>query len=206
LVPVELAGRGKRIFDPLYNTLEEAVDDSFQMISEDLEKMPYAFFGHSMGGIISYELACKTRKENLPEPVHIFFSGRGAPHIPYDEDEELFYDLPDDQFKAKIMELGGTPREFFEHPELLEVIMPLMRSDFKIAETYTHTSKIIPFNFDISVFIGKDEDVNPEQMHGWKDINNKLLSVYYFNGTHFFINDETERIIKIINNTLFHHN
>ena len=59
LRPVELAGRGRRIYDPLYQSIEEAVDDVYQLISPELAKGPYAFFGHSMGGIIAYELAYK---------------------------------------------------------------------------------------------------------------------------------------------------
>jgi medium-chain acyl-[acyl-carrier-protein] hydrolase len=154
-----------------------------------------------MGGIIAYELAIKIKKNNLPEPVHIFFSGRGAPHIP-DEDEELYYLLPDDQFKDKIIDLGGTPKEFFEHPELLEVLLPMIKSDFKIAETYKYTGEVFPLDYDISVFIGKDEEVTAEQMHGWKEITRKICTIHYFEGDHFFINDEMEKIVKIINNTL----
>ena len=101
---VELAGRGKRIYDPLYQSIEEAVNDVYSKISHELTKGPYAIFGHSMGGIIAYELAYKIRDNHLPEPLHIFFSGRGAPHIP-DEDEEWWHHLPDDEFKEKTMAL-----------------------------------------------------------------------------------------------------
>ncbi|NIM14920.1 MAG: thioesterase [Candidatus Aminicenantes bacterium] len=200
---VELAGRGKRIYDPPYNSIEEAVDDVFNLISEELAKGPYAFYGHSMGGIIAYELAYKIRDNNLPEPLHIFFSGRGAPNIPC-EDDEMYHLLPEDEFREKIIELGGTPKEFFDHLELLEVLLPMLRSDFKIAETYEHNGEIKPLDYDITVFIGKEEEVNAEQMHGWREHTNKVCTIYYFAGEHFFIHDETEQIVRIINNTLLH--
>ena len=100
------------------------------------------------------------------------------------------------------MELGGTPKEFFEHPELLEVLLPTLRSDFAIAETYESSAEIKPFDFDINVLIGKDEDVSAEQMHGWKDHTKRLCTMYYFDGGHFFINEKTEEIVGIINNTV----
>ncbi|MGE5342761.1 MAG: thioesterase II family protein [Candidatus Omnitrophota bacterium] len=201
LRPVELAGRGKRIYDPLYQSIDEAIDDIYQLIKNDLHKSPFAFFGHSMGGIIAYEMAIKLKANNMPEPSHIFFSGRGAPHVP-SEDEEMYYILPDDQFREKILELGGTPKEFFEHPELMEVLLPMLRSDFKIAETYKYTDEIVTLNHDITVFIGKDEDVSAQQMHGWKDLTTQKCTIHYVEGGHFFINEKTEYIIKTINNTL----
>ena len=201
LHPVELAGRGKRIYDPLYQSIEEAVNDIYSKISPELKDGAYALFGHSMGGIIAYELAYKIRDNHLPEPLHVFFSGRGAPHIP-DEDEEWWHNLPDDEFKEKILELGGTPKEFFEHPELLEVLLPMLRSDFKIAETYQHNGEVKPLDYDISVFIGKEEDISAERIHGWRIHTQHLCSVHYFEGEHFFIHEKTDRIVNIINHTL----
>jgi medium-chain acyl-[acyl-carrier-protein] hydrolase len=198
---IELAGRGKRIYEPQYQSIEEMVDDVYNIISSELEHGPYAFFGHSMGGIIAYELAYKVRENQLPEPLHIFFSGRGAPHI-HNEDDETYYHLPDEEFKEKILELGGTPKEFFEHPELLEVLLPMIRSDFRIAETYEHSGKVKPLNHDITVFIGKDEEVNAEQMHGWREHTQNVCSIRYFEGDHFFINEETKSVVNIVNHTL----
>ena len=202
MFPVELAGRGKRIYDPLYNSIEEAIEDCYNIIFGELDKGPYAFFGHSMGGIIAYELAYKIRDNKLPEPVHIFFSGRGAPNVPDEDEEELYYNLPDEEFKEKIIELGGTPKEFFDHPELMEMLLPMLRCDFKIAETYEHDGEIKPLDYDITVFIGKEEDVSAAQIHGWREHTKELCTVHYFEGEHFFLNEKRERVVSIINNTL----
>ncbi|MCU0287008.1 MAG: thioesterase domain-containing protein, partial [Acidobacteria bacterium] len=98
LVPLDLAGRGRRIYDPLYDSIAEAVEDIYNMIEKQLEDVPYSFFGHSMGGIMVYELAQKIRNLQRPQPIHIFIAGRGAPDIP-GEDEKIFHKLPEDQFK-----------------------------------------------------------------------------------------------------------
>jgi surfactin synthase thioesterase subunit len=201
LRPVELAGRGKRIYDPLYQSVQEAVEDVYSMLSGECGNGPYAIFGHSMGAIIGYELACKFRENGLPAPIHLFFSGRGAPGVPY-EDEDMYHLLPEDQFKEKVIELGGTPQEFFDHPELLEVLLPLLRSDFKIAETYEHSGAVFPFDHDITVFIGKEEDATAEQIDGWKNHTSKICRVNYFEGDHFFLNEHAETIVRMVNHTL----
>lgn len=201
LNPLELAGRGKRIYDPLYENIGEAVEDIYTLIKSKLNEAPYAFFGHSMGGIIAYELVQKAVNLNNNQPRHLFFSGRGAPHIS-DEDDDPYWRLPDEEFKEKILELGGTPKEFFEHPELLEVFLPVLKNDFKIAEEYNHSGRICPLDVDISVFIGREEEVTAEQMVGWKDHTRGLCSIHYFPGNHFFIHVETKKILGIINHIL----
>lgn len=198
---VELAGRGKRIYDPLYNSIAEAVADVYGLIKDELNSFPFGFFGHSMGCIIAFELAHKLREMGTQQPSFIFFSGRGAPHVPKD-DEEMYHKLPDDEFRAKILELGGTPKEFFEHEELLEVFLPMLKRDFQISETYESSKEIKALAYDINVLIGKEEDVTPEQLHGWKEHTSQLCIMYYFEGGHFFINEETGKIVEIINNII----
>lgn len=204
LQPVELAGRGKRVYEPLYRDLGETIDDVFHIIKDQVKVYRYAFFGHSLGALIAYELAMKMKELNLPAPEHIFFSGRGAPHIPRSEDRKIYHQLPDDEFRESIMELGGTPKEFFDYPELLEILLPTLKNDFKISETYSynHYEDLIPMAHDITVFLGKDESVTAEQMAGWQQHTQSLCSIYYFEGGHFFIHDKMTETAAIINQTL----
>jgi surfactin synthase thioesterase subunit len=203
LHPVELAGRGRRITDPLYNTIEEAADDVFQIIKYQLGDLPYAFFGHSMGALIAYNVAQKIREKKYPGPSHIFFSGRGAPHIRRD-DKEPYHTMPHDEFKEKVLNLGGTPKELFEHPELMEILLPLLRSDFRLAWCYKHKDSNNPLDCDITVFTGKEEDLKNEQIQEWDRHTNYQCTLYSFEGGHFFINDPTERekMLTIVSNTL----
>jgi surfactin synthase thioesterase subunit len=205
LFPVELAGRGKRINESLYDSVAEAADDVIRKIRPCLYDLPFAFFGHSMGGGIAYQVALKLRELNYPQPKHIFFSGRGAPHIKR-LDVEPYYSLPDEEFKAKLLELGGTPKEFFEHPELLKIILPLVRTDLRISWLFTHQfGEIDPLDCDITVLTGEDDDINPEQLQGWLEHTHGTCNINSFEGGHFFINDplQKEQIFKIINQTLY---
>ncbi len=200
--PVELAGRGRRIREPMYNSISEAVDDVFKIVSPDAGKMPYALFGHSMGSVIAFELTYKLRENNLTEPVHLLFSGRGAPHIPGD-DKKKYHLMPENEFKEEMILLGGTAREFFNHPELLEVFLPLLRSDLRVNESYEYKEKPGKLDCSITILNGlKDEDVKPEEVEEWRAHTNHHCTIHNFPGGHFFINDETEKIVEIVNNSL----
>ena len=201
LVPVELAGRGKRIRDAFYNDVPEVIEDVFNVVKEQIPQSPYALFGHSMGGMISYELAQKIRACNLRLPLHLFVAGRSAPHVKR-PDEKKYHLMSDADFKAEVIGLGGTPVEFFEHPELMNILLPLLKNDFRIAEADRAMNEIQPLDGNITVFFGKDEDLTPEQCDGWKKHTKQLCSIHYFEGGHFFLHTQTEQIVNFINRTL----
>lgn len=204
LVPIELAGRGRRICDLLYRDVPEAIDDVFALIKDRIGQSPYALFGHSMGSMISYELAKRIRQEGLPPPKHIFFSGRSAPHVKR-KDEKIYHLMNDEEFKREVMELGGTPPGFFDDPDLAQLFLPLLKNDFRLAETVEDTHNIQPFDESITVFMGKDDDLTAEECDGWKRYSKRNCHICYFEGKHFFLLDETEQLVKIINRSLLNY-
>lgn len=201
LLSVELSGRGGRMNEPLYKDLSEAVGDVFQITRETIGITPYALLGHSMGGLIAYGLAQKIRDHGLPPPLHIFFSGRSAPHIKREENRK-FHLMEYDEFKQEVLKLGGTPPGFFEQPELLELFLPILKNDFKIAETEMPDEDMHPLDQDITVFLGKDDDLTSEQCDGWKKHTRQLCSIHYFEGGHFFLYEKAREMMNLINNIL----
>lgn len=198
---IELAGRGKRIQETQYGNFNEVIDDVLSLIIDEIDGDDYAFFGHSMGAKIAYELTQKILEKGLTGPKHIFFSGRGAPYI-LGVDEKEYHKLPDKEFKEEVLKLGGTPKEFFEYPELLEVFLPLLKNDFMLAARDVVGKEVKPLPFDITVFVGKDEELTPNQVDGWKNYTSENCTIHYLNGGHFFINDKFEEVIGKINNTV----
>jgi surfactin synthase thioesterase subunit len=81
LHPIELAGRGLRLGESFYQNINEAVEDIYCNISALLLDHKVAFFGHSMGTILLYELLWKMKCAGMREPEHVFFSGRFPPFI-----------------------------------------------------------------------------------------------------------------------------
>lgn len=197
---VKLKGRGRRIGEKFYDSMEEAVDDIFNSIKELIMTKDYAIYGHSMGSMLAYELYYKIEKEKLKKPKHMFFSGQAAPGIRVKEDN--ISSLPDDLFMDKIVALGGTPKEVLENKELLQIIMPILRSDFKMIEEYDYKKKDERISCDITVFNGLQDQYNEIQIEEWRNTTCGNCEIYNFEGGHFFINQKTKEILNIINNTL----
>ncbi|WP_243156380.1 thioesterase domain-containing protein [Clostridium sp. C8-1-8] len=142
----------------------------------------------------------KRFNEKLNMPKHMFFSGYQAPSIPRKKIQ--IYTLPDEEFIKEVIKLGGTPQEVAKNEELLSLFAPILRSDFKILEEYIYKEMKEKIQCDISIFNGKKDDITKEEILAWKDHGDKDFKVYNFDGNHFFINDNVERITEIINNTL----
>jgi surfactin synthase thioesterase subunit len=198
---IELAARGRRMREPNYNSIDDAVDDVLNIIKNELTQTTYALFGHSMGSMVAFELAYKIKMNNLPMPVHLFLSGRAAPQISRDKKRTLHH-LNDIEFKKQLLEMGGTPKEFFDHPELLEVFLPLLKGDFRLTETYTHPKKDAPLDVNMTVLSGKQDEDSTEEVEAWRVHAGKDCQIHYFEGGHFFIHEETKRVVDIINGAL----
>lgn len=200
--PIELAGRGRRIREPLFKSIPEAVEDVYKIVKDELTQAPYALYGHSMGSVIAFELYYKIKENNLPGPIHMFFSGRGAPHMPRDH-KKKYHLMADDEFKREMIALGGMSDEFFEHPELLEVFLPLLRGDLRVNETYEYKEKAEPLTCGITVLNGKeDSEITPEEIDAWRIHGAGNCNFHLFDRGHFFLAEEAPAISGIINNTL----
>jgi medium-chain acyl-[acyl-carrier-protein] hydrolase len=204
LMPVELSGRGRRISERSYSSMNEAVDDVYNIVSPLLDDSPYALLGHSMGCILTFELYNRIRQCKKQEPLHLFLSGRYPPSV--HRDEANVHSLPDDEFKEKILSYGGTPSEIFDDKEISKVFVPIIRADYKIIEEYKYTDKGEKINCDMSVFCGSRDIISTkEESLLWRDFANKSFKFYEFDGGHFFIHDYTREIADIINRILNAH-
>lgn len=200
VVPIELKGRGKRFSEFFYESLEEAVEDIFENIKDKIVDNDYAIYGHSMGSLLAYELYYKICNENAKMPKHMFFSGYKAPSIK--REKENTYTLPDYDFMKKVMGLGGAPDELMNNQELLQIFLPIIRSDFKILETYNYKERKEKIHCDVSILNGKQDSINLKEILAWKDHVCGDFKIHNFEGNHFFINTNVKNITKVISNTL----
>ncbi|CAM3987589.1 thioesterase II family protein [Mesobacillus zeae] len=198
LIPIELAGRGKRIVEPLYTDIEEAVNDIYEKIQDELEDTPYAFFGHSMGSLLAFECIHKIRSQKKRMPETIFFSGKKPPHKKMDK---IYHVLPNAEFIKEILEMGGTPKEIVEHKELLQIFIPILKADFRIVETYDYKEKGEVFDCDIVAMNGKQDNLTTD-MGEWNKYTSGEFRIYNFDGDHFFIHDHLETVVNLINQEL----
>src|SRR5215216_1925279 len=193
--PVQLPGHGDRLSEPLFKRVEPLVKSMAEALRPHLQGS-YAFFGHSMGAIISFELAHLLRREHTHGPAHLFLSGRPAPHRT--KKEPSTYDLPEPEFIEELRRLQGTPREVLEHRELMSVLSPILRADLEICQTYQYVPRP-PLDCPITVFGGlQDEDASREKLEGWRDSTTSSFVVRMFPGNHFFLNHSSTVLLRII--------
>ncbi len=200
LYPIELKGRGKRSDEEYYKNIKEAVNDIYTAIKDKVCQEDYAFYGHSMGSLLAYELYYKICDMNNKKPKHIFFSGNKPPNIA--KEREISYKMPDFLFMQKIIELGGTPKELLEDKEVLEFFLPILKNDIKIIEEYKYEKRNEKILCDISILNGEDDNITQDEILEWRNHTGKNCNIYNFKGDHFFINNNLEEITSLIKATL----
>jgi medium-chain acyl-[acyl-carrier-protein] hydrolase len=191
----ELPGRGRRFGEEIPGTISEIIEEIHLSIVGMLDK-PYVFLGHSLGGILSYEMARHIKAHGHPLPRHLFVTGIRAPQVP--KREKNTFDLPRNEFIEKIKEMGGTPSEIFSNEEMLDIMVPILRKDFQIYETYSFTADI-PVPFPITAIGGIDDKfVTREDLELWSIHTSSLFEIHMLKGDHFFIHDNMNRIAQLI--------
>lgn len=200
LIPVELAGRGMRIEEKIYDSLNEAIADASKFIEDNIGEDDYMIYGHSMGCAIAYEVCCNLYKKGYKMPVNLFLSGRECPYMK--GEGEVLYNLSDEDFAKAVVELGGTPKEVFEDEGLSSLFVPILRQDYKNIETFEHINKDTVLPVNMTVLNGKDDDVTDEQIEGWRKLTSKEFRRFDFDGDHFFLYETPEKVVNIINETV----
>lgn len=183
---VHLPGRGARIDEPPFTRLPPLISALAEAIAPETEGR-FAFWGHSMGAMISFELARELRRRRLPGPRGLFLSGRTAPHALI-TDVPMF-SLPEDEFIAELQRLNGTPKTLFENPETRQLFLPAIRADFEVVETYQYVPEA-PLPCPIYAYGGvQDTDVTRERLSAWQKHTSARCRVRMFSGDHFFIHN-----------------
>jgi len=202
LCAVQYAGRGGRLAERLGEDVIEVMNGIYQDLQPFLKK-PFAFFGHSMGALVGYEFARRLQREQKPGPFELFVSGCSAPHVRLFK--ETTYDLPEPEFIAELRRLQGTPEEVLDNAELMQLMMPIIRADFKASQTYKHEPGP-PLECPIRAFGGlKDEMVPREKVEAWSEHTRGSFRAQMLPGDHFFLNTSQSLLTRIIVQQLIMH-
>ncbi len=149
-----------------------------------------------MGGLVAFELTRSLRRLNLPRPTQLIISACAAPHLPILD--PLIHTLPDDKFLKSLKDFSGTTSEILDQPELMQLLLPALRADFELIETYQFASAS-PLDCPITAFGGLDDPrVSREQIEGWAVHTNSNFESKFFDGDHFFINSQNDAVIRSI--------
>ena len=200
LVPVELAGKNKRVLEPMIDSIEATIYDLLPRLLSHFQT-PYALLGHSLGCLIIYELIQKIVKNHYNIPKHIFLSGSVPPHLK--KTKTFIHLLPDKEFLVEIVKIGGMSKEFLNNKELQKIFLPILRADYKMFETYFPQPDKFNFPCDITVLAGnKDHLASSEMAKHWLNYTTKNAQFIVYEGNHFFIKDNRKSITCLLNQVL----
>ena len=194
---IELPGRGTRMMEKPFIEFSQLIPELTKAIFPYLDK-PFAFFGHSMGSIVSFEVAHLLQQKYALSPLHLFVSGRSAPQIPIDN--KLIHKLPETAFIEELRRLNGTPEAVLKNTELMKLLIPILRADFALIENYVYTPKP-SLSCAISAFDRlEDSKVSSANLRAWSKHTKSHFSMQMFPGDHFFLHSGELLLLKHLKN------
>jgi surfactin synthase thioesterase subunit len=186
---VEMPGHGVRLAEPPCTAMGELVAGLAPAVRALVGDAPFALLGHSLGGIVAYEVARHLRATDGLLPVRLLVSASRAPHVA--PSTRPLHELPDEQFLAHLRRYNGIPRAVEESPELLRLMLPVVRADMRVYETYRHEVGA-PLPCAISAFAGNDDEWVPyARVDRWRDLTTASFDLTSIRGDHFFVRDST---------------
>lgn len=183
VAPIELPGRGRRLGEPLETTFSGLLGHVIEGVRPALGQ-PYAVFGHSLGALLAFELSHHLSQTQAPEPLVVFASGT---HAPSRRDAERFARLDsDDELKAELVRLGGTPAHLLEEEELMALTLPILRADFRVAGDY-RAAPGRRIRAPLHVLAGTEDTTTPETLGAWREHTLGPFELTVLPGGHFFV-------------------
>ncbi|MCW8931893.1 MAG: alpha/beta fold hydrolase [Gammaproteobacteria bacterium] len=200
---IQLPGRGTRYADKPYTHHKQIVTEVLDSMSDYMDK-PYAVFGHSMGALLAYELVQEIQNRGLQQASHLFVSGRRAMHIA--SDAKPIYDLSEEKLISKLRQLNGTPAEVLDNKDLMSLILPVIRADFQLCDTYSHDDDYNKLAINITAFEGdNDHKAQGSHVSAWQELTNGHFESKKLAGDHFFIHSNEHLLLKFLDEKLFNH-
>jgi medium-chain acyl-[acyl-carrier-protein] hydrolase len=195
---VRLPGRESRFREPALfrmSALVDALDEQFSTLSET----PFAIFGHSLGALTGFELARRVERRGVA-PGHLFVSAHRAPQLPARRASIHLAD--DDTILRRLRRYGGTPAEIYDHPDLLAALLPSLRRDFAVSETYRYTDPTL-LACSTTAFGGEDDDAaDAASVDAWREVVEGKFRSHTFPGGHFYWSDDAGPLLAEISSDL----
>lgn len=192
--PLELPGRGMRMDEPLQRNIKQLAAQLADEISAELDT-PYALFGHSLGGLLAFELAHALRDRGLPAPLALFASATAGPARR--DVSEYAVEKSDEQLLDRLRELKGTAEEALADADLMALMLPILRADFLLCGSFEYGERT-PLAMPIHVFGGKQDDVRADELLDWQEDTATGFSLDMFDGHHFYLVQQEMHLLRCL--------
>ena len=161
---------------------------------------PYTVFGHSMGAIIAFELTRELRARGRMLPHHLFVSAMSAPHRP--RVRPVIHNASESAVRKELAYLGGTPKELLANAQLMELMLPTIRADFAMLETYEYRAQP-KLPVPMTIFGGSsDSSIELAALHEWREHTEHAAELKIFPGGHFFLNSLVADVVQEVADTI----
>jgi surfactin synthase thioesterase subunit len=198
VMALQYPGRQDRRTTPCVDSVDELAEQILEALLPWADE-PFAFFGHSMGAVLAYEVAKRMEQRRLPSPVRLIVSGRRAPTRRRPARVHL---LDDDGIVAELRSLSGSDPRVLGDEEMLRTILPAVRSDYAAIETYVCTDPA-PVSCPVTVLSGdRDPQVTLDDAREWQSHARGGFSMHILRGGHFFLMEQPDEVIRIVRESL----
>jgi medium-chain acyl-[acyl-carrier-protein] hydrolase len=197
---VEIPGRGRRFGEPPFKELGPLIAELVFHLEPFFDRS-FSFYGHSMGGLLAFELTRALRRSGKGGPEILFVSALEPPHR-IKKREKILHELPDQELLQELEKLGGTPPEVLRYRELMELFLPVVRADLQVLETYRYSQESL-LGIPLTVFGGQeDKEVSLNALPSWAELTTGPFSLHSLPGDHFFIRSSQEALLTLLSKEL----
>jgi len=192
--PIQLPGRENRFSEPAIKNAQQLAQQLANQLQMYANK-PFAIYGHSMGALLAFETTRVLQRQGLPMPEVLFLGAHRAAHRP--PKRKPMHTLDDNAFIQKLQTFGGFPDEVLASKELVQFLLPTLRADFSLCDSYVFEADDAPLECPMSLFAGEfDEEVTPEDMTDWQIHCAQMAQLHRLDGGHFFLRSHLDALVE----------
>ncbi|MEU8686318.1 alpha/beta fold hydrolase [Streptomyces sp. NPDC048611] len=193
VIAVQYPGRQDRRREPAIDDIRLLADRIAEALGAWSDR-PLTFFGHSMGALVAFEVARRLERDG-DGPVRLFASGRRAPSAYRDEQ---VHRQDDDGLVAELRALSGTDSRLLDDDEMLRMVLPALRNDYKAVETYRSEPAAV-VRCPVTVLVGdEDPKTTLDEAGAWDTHTTGGFDLRVFPGGHFYLADRPDEVMTVL--------